>query len=293
MPYDRRWLEERGSYDSHARALWGLGAVLGRSRQEGLRRAASRLFELALPGARDFTDLRPAAFALIGLCDYLPHFSGDRAAQEVRTLLAERLFATYQQCASSEWPWFEDKLTYANAALPHALLLCGQSLKRGAWVEASLRGLNWLMKVQTSPAGHFAPVGNQGFYPRGGVLARFDQQPIEAHATVSACIGAYRATGDDCWRQQARRAFEWFLGRNDVGVSLYAPATGGCCDGLSSEGASINQGGESTISFLLSLSELRLLEQTLATDRHAPIDSVPSVIGAQRRREGSLEVVEP
>jgi len=293
MAYDRRWLEDRGSPDSHARALWGLGAVLGRSRQEGLRRAASRLFEMALPGVRDFPDLRPAAFALIALHDYLPHFSGDRAAQEVRTLLAERLFAAHQRCSSSEWPWFEEKLTYANAALPHALLLSGQSLKRCAWVEAALQSLHWLTTVQTSPAGHFAPVGNRGFYPRGGVLARFDQQPIEAHATVSACIGAYRATGDDRWRQEARRAFEWFLGRNDVGVSLYDPVTGGCCDGLSPEGASINQGGESTVSFLLSLTELRLLEQTLATDRHAPITNVPTIIGAQRRRAGSLEVVQP
>jgi len=166
-------------------------------------------------------------------------------------------------------------------------------MKRSDWVEASLKALDWLVAVQTSPAGHFAPVGNRGFYPRGGALARFDQQPIEAHATVCACIAAYRATGDDCWRQQARRAFEWFLGRNDVGVSLYDPATGGCCDGLSPEGASVNQGGESTLSFLLSLAELRLLEQTLATDNHAPIENVPRLIGAGRRRQGALEAVEP
>jgi len=292
MAYDRRWLEDRGSYDSHARTLWALGTVLGRSRQEGLRHAASRLFELALPGARNFTDLRPAAFALIALHDYLPHFSGDRAAQEVRTLLAERLFAAYERSASSEWPWFEEKLTYANAALPHALLLSGCSLNRPAWVEASLRALNWLTTVQTSPAGHFAPVGNRGFYLKGSTLPRFDQQPIETQATVSACILAYRATGDNGWRQQARRAFEWFLGRNDVGAPLYDPATGGCCDGLSPEGASVNQGGEATLSFLLSLAELRLLEQTLPIENHVPIESAPTLLGAEHRQHRAMEVVE-
>jgi glycosyltransferase involved in cell wall biosynthesis len=293
MAYDRRWLEASGSPDSHARALWGLGAVLGRSRQEGLRRAASRLFELALPKLRSFTDLRPAAFALIALHDYLPYFSGDRAAQEVRALLADRLSAAFERFSSSDWPWCEDELTYANAALPHALLLCGRSLARPAWVDSALRALEWLMTVQTSPAGHFAPVGNRGFYRRGGTLARFDQQPIEAHASVSACIAAYRATEEDCWRRHARRAFEWFLGRNDLGLSLYDPATGGCCDGLSAEGVSINQGAESTLAFLLSLTELRLLEQTLPPEDH-PVGPRPQRVAVARRpREGSLEVVEP
>ncbi|NLY02107.1 MAG: glycosyltransferase [Rhodopirellula sp.] len=295
MAYDRRWLEERGSYDSHARALWGLGAVLGRSRQEGLRRAASRLFELALPGVRDFTDLRPASFALIALHDYLPHFSGDRAAQETRTVLADRLFTAFQRSSSRDWPWFESKLTYANAALPHALLLCGRSSNRSQWTETSLRALEWLMTVQTSPTGHFAPIGNQGFYSQGGTPARFDQQPIEAHATVSACIEAYRATGEDRWRQHARWAFEWFLGRNDLGLSLYDSATGGCCDGLSPEGASINQGAESTLAFLLSLTELRLLEQASLTENHVvSIDLRPRrAILPKPHRQELLEVAEP
>jgi len=270
MAYDRRWLDERGSYDSQARALWGLAAVLSRSRQEGLRQAAGRLFDAALPAARNFTDLRPAAFALLGLHDYLEHFSGDRAAQEIRLLLAERLFEAYQHQASETWPWFEDKLTYANAALPHALLLCGRSLGRAEWREAALRALKWLMEEQTSPAGHFAPIGNNGFYQRGGTPARFDQQPLEAQVSLSACLEAYRATGDEHWRNLARRTFEWFLGRNDQGVSLYVPATGGCSDGLSATGASANQGAESTLAFLLSLAELRLFEQTLPTEKQVP-----------------------
>ena len=268
MGYDRRWLEEIGSQDSHARALRGLAAVLGRSRQDSLRWAAGRLFELTLPAARDFTDLRPAAHTLVALQDYLTYFSGDRTAQEIRTLLAERLLAAFQGASSRDWPWFEDQLTYANAALPHALLTCGHAMDRPAMVEMALASLDWLLTVQTSPAGHFAPVGNRGFYPRGGAMARFDQQPIEAQATVSACIEAYRITSEQRWRHQARRAFQWFLGRNDVGVPLYDSATGGCCDGLSPDGVSFNQGAESTLAFLQSLAELRLLEQGVAADHH-------------------------
>jgi glycosyltransferase involved in cell wall biosynthesis len=267
MGYDRRWLEEKGSPDSHARALWGLATVLGRSRQEGLRRAAARLFERTLPTAQEFTDLRSVAFTLIALCTYLQQFPGDRAAQEIRVTLAERLYEVYQKTASADWMWFENQLTYANASLPHALLLSGQGMQQKAMEAAGLEALEWLVSIQTSSEGHFLPIGNQGFYPRGGNRARFDQQPIEARATISACIDAFHLTGQRWWKQEAIRAFEWFLGRNDVGTALYDPLSGGCCDGLSTEGPSANQGAESTLVFLLSLAELRLLEYVIPADR--------------------------
>ena len=268
MGYDRRWLEERGSPDSHARALWGLATVLGRSRHEGLRRAAARLFERTLPAAREFsTDLRSIAFTLIALHTYLRQFPGDRAAQEVRATLAERLYEAYQKNASPDWNWFENQLTYANASLPHALLLSGQAMQQKDMEAAGLESLDWLIAEQTSSEGHFIPIGNHGFYPRGGNRARFDQQPIEAHATISACIDAFHLTGQAWWKHEAIRAFEWFVGRNDVGAPLYDSLTGGCCDGLSTEGASANQGAESTLVFLLSLAELRLLEYIIPAVR--------------------------
>jgi uncharacterized protein YyaL (SSP411 family) len=178
----------------------------------------------------------------------------------MRALLAERLYAAWQQNAGPQWPWFEEHVTYANASLPHALLRCGRSLRRPEMVEASLESLDWLLAIQTSSGGHFSPIGNRGFYRRGEVPARFDQQPIEAQTTIAACLDAYRATGDYRWRRHARRIFQWFLGRNDVGAALYDSATGGCGDGLSPEGPSFNQGAESALAFLQSLVELRLLE---------------------------------
>jgi hypothetical protein len=273
MSYERRWLEEVGSEDSHARALWGLGTVLGRSRQKGFRGAAARLFEVALPAVHQFTHLHSTALALVALHEYLRQFSGDREAQQARTALAERLFEAYQRNASDDWPWFEDTLTYGSATLPHALLLSGRWTQQPQIVEVGLRSLGWLVSLQTSENGHFVPIGNRGFYPRGGPRARFDQQPIEAHAMLSACIEAYDVTGEESWKQEARRAFEWFLGRNDLGMSLYDPLTGGCCDGLSPEGVNINQGAESTVAFLSSLVELRLAEHVISSGAEQTLPS--------------------
>jgi len=258
LGYDRRWKEEAGSEDSHGRALWALATVLGRSRQEGLRRAADRLFELALPAAHRYRDLRPAAYTLIGIHEYLRRYRGDRAVQHLRSVLAERLFEAYERTSSDEWPWFDDRLSYANARLPHGLLLSGHSMERPPMVEGALKALTWLAEIQTAKDGHFVPIGNEGFYRRRGERARFDQQPLEAHAMVSACLAAYRVTSEDRWEQEAWRAFEWFLGGNDLGFPLYDPTSGGCCDGLQREGVNMNQGAESTLAFLMSLAELRL-----------------------------------
>jgi hypothetical protein len=129
--------------------------------------------------------------------------------------------------------------------------------------DAGLETLEWLTGLQRAEQGHFAPIGFDGFFPRGGDRARFDQQPVEAHATVSACLEALHITGEERWREEAERAFEWFLGRNDLGLPLYDPATGGCHDGLHPNGVNQNQGAESTLAFLLSLPELRLAESVV------------------------------
>lgn len=131
-------------------------------------------------------------------------------------------------------------------------------------LATGLDALRWLVAVQTSPAGSFRPIGSNGFYRRGGEPAQFDQQPIEAQATVSCCVEAYLATGDVTWAAEARRAFEWFLGRNDIGLALHDPVTGGCRDGLHVDRLSQNQGAESTLAFLLALAEMRALQSSMS-----------------------------
>jgi len=267
LEYSRQWLEDSGSDDSHGRALWALGTVLGRSNDPALRGPADRLFEPALPAILDTTSPRAWAYTLIGIHEYLRRFAGDRTVSQTRELLAERLMGLYRATRSADWVWFEPILSYANASLPHALLMCGQWIPNPAMMEAGLETLTWLTDLQRSRAGHFIPIGSECFYPRGGERARFDQQPIEAQAMVSACLEAYRATGDQRWREEARRAFDWFLGYNDLGLPLYDPTTGGCRDGLHPDRTNENQGAESTLAFLYALLELHLNENILrATD---------------------------
>ncbi len=267
MDYQRRWLEESGSDDSHGRALWAMGTVLGRSNTPALQSMAGRLFELALPAILNTTSPRAWAFALIGIHEYLRRFDGDRRASQVREELAGRLLALYQNLRTDDWRWYEDKLTYCNAALPQALLMCGQWIPNNTMREAGLESLQWLADLQRADAAghHFVPIGSNGFYQRGGERARFDQQPVEAQAMVSACLEAHRITGDKRWRKEARRAFEWFLGRNDLNLPIYDPTTGGCRDGLHPDRANENQGAESTLAFLQALLELRLAENTVET----------------------------
>jgi hypothetical protein len=178
-------------------------------------------------------------------------------------LLTAKLVQRYGDAATENWHWFEDTVSYANAKLPHALILSGRCVSSTAMLELGLKTLRWLTKLQTSDAGSFRPIGSNGFYPRGKERAMFDQQPIEAQATVSACIEAYQATNDVFWIAEARRAFEWFLGRNDLGLALYDAATGGCRDGLHMDRLSQNEGAESTLAFLLALAEMQALQNTL------------------------------
>jgi glycosyltransferase involved in cell wall biosynthesis len=263
LAFDRHWNETEGSEDCHGRALWGLGTVLGRSTDQGSRRAAGRLFEFSLPVAVEFRSPRAWAYTLIGVQEYLNSYPGDREAQKIRSVLSRRLLEMYRSIRTSDWRWFENVLAYGNARLPQAMLLVGAASSDDRMVSVGLEALDWLLTQQRCESkGHFVPIGSQGFYRQGGERARFDQQPIEAAGGISACLEAYRATGDSRWRSEAWSAFNWFLGANDLQLPLYDPATGGCRDGLHPDRANENQGAESTLSFLMGLLEMRSLEES-------------------------------
>ncbi len=262
MSYDRRWLEEAGSEDSHARALWGLGHAVALAPNEGIRATALDLFEHGLNAVVDFESPRAWAFTLVGVHAYLRRYSGGSDARRIRETLAERLFEQFRENASDDWVWPENIITYANGKLPHALLLAGQWMQRGELTDMGLRSLHWLLDTQTGSTGCLSPIGNDGWWERGGQRAQYDQQPIEAHALLEACLEAYNVTRDDQWLVGARRCFKWFLGKNDLGVPVYDYETGGCRDGLEREGVNENEGAESTLAWLLSLLAIRSLEPT-------------------------------
>jgi glycosyltransferase involved in cell wall biosynthesis len=267
LSYERQWQERVGSEDSHGRALWGLGTVLGRTKDAGLRGAAGRLLELAVPAAVEFRSPRACAFALLGLDEYLESFPGDRAAVNAANALGDRLLVSYRDKRSQDWKWFESALAYSNARLPQALIRAGRRSTNEAMVSAGLEALDWLAGIQRCEVkGHFVPIGSHGFYSKKTEKARFDQQPIEACAMVSACLEAYRATGKSHWRKEAWSAFNWFLGDNDLQIALYDSSTGGCRDGLHPDRANENQGAESTLSFLMALLEMRKFEESPTMD---------------------------
>jgi hypothetical protein len=225
-----------------------------------LRSAAGRLFEFSFPAALELRSPRAWAYTLLGIEEYLTAFPGDRDAQKVRLVLAGRLLEMYESVRTPDWKWFEGVLAYANARLPQSMLLVGSACDH-RMISAGLESLEWLLKMQYCETNrHFVPIGSQGFYPKGGEKARFDQQPIEAAGMVSACLQAFRITGDSRWRSEAWSAFNWFLGDNDLQLPLYDSATGGCRDGLHPERANENQGAESTLSFLMALLEMRSLQ---------------------------------
>ncbi len=270
LDFSRNWLDDGSSEDTHGRAMWALGTVVGRSRVRSLRDVADHLFQRGLPAPRRFKSPRACAFTILGIHEYSKRFTGDQRAAQVREKLVRFLVKLYEEYSRPDWPWFESYLTYCNAKLPEALLVCGPSLADDHLTQLGLETLEWLVEVQTSDDGYFIPIGSNGFYHRGKERSRFDQQPIEACCTVTACIEAYHITGDEKWRHSARQAFDWFLGRNDLQLSLYDPRTGGCRDGLHPDRANRNQGAESTLAFLIALMEINAMEKASVQEVEVP-----------------------
>lgn len=264
MSYQRSWTEPCGSEDSHGRALWALGTVVGRSRDPGKHSLSGALFQRALAPVSTFKSPRAWAFGLLGIDEYLRAFRGDTSVQALRQVLASNLFDLLMRNSTPDWPWFEEQATYENARLCQALIASADAMGSAELKRAGLKSLEWLVSVQYAEGGVFSPIGSGGFYQRGGPRALFNQQPLDAWATVSACLQARRSTGSESWTQHARRAFAWFLGRNHLQQPVYDAATGGCRDGLHQDRPNENQGAESTLAFQLALLEMRHMELTPA-----------------------------
>jgi glycosyltransferase involved in cell wall biosynthesis len=264
LTFQRKW-EDDFSEDSHGRAVWALGTCIGRSRNEGFSQMAAEIFEYTLTPVSSFSSPRAWAFALIGAQEYQRRFPGDRSARNIMEVLSTKLMRLYDENCSAEWKWFEPVLSYCNAVIPRALIVSGRGLANKKMLGCGIESLNWLITVQTSSRGHFQPVGRDKVFERGSSKPVFDQQPVEAYSTISACLEAYITTKDKRWYNEAEKAFQWFLGTNDLGIPLYDPVNGGCYDGLHVDRVNRNQGAESTIAFLLSLYEMTNITNIIET----------------------------
>jgi len=255
LSFDLRWLDDRGSEDAQGRVLWALGYAFRFGLDDGLIAAASEMFESALPFTRTLRSPRSWSFALFGMYHRL------RAAEDGLTLalvhdLAQCLLMQLEAATTADWRWFEPSLTYCNAKLPAALLLAYELTGEPRYRAGGLEALNWLMTVVFNDRGQLRLVGQNGWYPRGGRKAPFDEQCVDAQGTVEASLIAYRITREEVWRDRAYAAFAWFTGDNVHNVSLIDPVTWGCADGITATGLNRNMGAESIVCYLLSYLDL-------------------------------------
>lgn len=278
MSYERRWLELSGSEDSHARALWGLGITVKEAPDSSIRNMAMRLFLDALPIVEHFSSPRAFGYTIIGLQAYLSIYGGDAYARRMRDELARKIYELFKNNASDDWSWCEHTATYANAILPHALIVAGKWIPDKEMYDTGIESLEWLLKVQTAADGHLSVIGNHGWLDKDGKRSMFDQQPIEVKGLIDACLDVYLATGDKKWFEESERCLSWFLGQNDLQIPVCDYTTGGCGDGLECQGVNGNQGAESTLSWLISIIKMHTaVEMNLHLDEKTA-DSSEKVI---------------
>lgn len=263
---DGSWLAGVASEDSQGRAMLALGWAVAEAPDPAMVASASSLFAQAIPATQGLRALRAQSSVLLG-CDAVMRSAPTARAALSYRLMANRLGSIFQGRTTSAWPWPESRLTYENALPAQALIAAGRFIDSSAMLEAGLGVLDWLIDSQTDPAGHLSPVGN-GWWPCGGTKSTFDQQPIEATALLLAADTAYEATGGDRYRAAMERAYAWFLGENDLHVSLAVPERGACFDGLTSQGVNTNQGAESTLMWLIALERIRAAR---SVHRAAPV----------------------
>ncbi len=260
MSYERTWLEDAGSEDSHGRALWALGYAIAHPPNSAYLGMANRLFKEIISTPLGFTSPRAWAFSMLGASYYLRRFGGDTRVRRIMSELAENLLKLFRKSATDDWFWCEDIVTYENARLSQALIVAGNHLEDDEMHETGIKSLKWLISIQTNPdSGHLSLVGNDSWYSRGGQKARFDEQPLDAAAMVDACYQAFAITGDDYWYRTMEWAFYWFFGSNDIHQPLYDFSSGGCYDGVQPTGINQNQGAESVVSLLSALQRVHLV----------------------------------
>jgi glycosyltransferase involved in cell wall biosynthesis len=251
MNFDRTWCEDVGSEDSNGRALWALGVTARDARALKHRDWASALFDATASIGLELGSPRARAFAMLGAAAMLDAHPGHTLSREILTRFGEELITLLDGNRRPEWQWFEIVLAYDNARLPEALLRAGMALGRSEFTSVGLETLEWIVAQQTSPEGRFRAVGTESFGREYAAPMQFDQQPLEAQATVEACAAAYEATGEQRWVEEATRAYRWYLGGNDLELPLASAQDGGCFDGLMPHGLNRNQGAESILALQL------------------------------------------
>lgn len=264
LGFDRRWLDERGTQDAFGRAVWSLGYGMRYAPRESWRNVCAHLLREAIPRFGELAYLRSGAYVILGLAHAIE--SGSLPPQMCRDAmrrLSDELKASYQAHRTADWLWFEDVMTYDNARLCEAALRAGDALEDDRLIEIGVESFAFYRRVVIDD-GIFVPIGNQGWYARGGKRARYGQQPLEAAALIDAALAAHARSGETTFLATARLGWEWFYGRNTDGATLVE--RGGCHDGIDAFGVNANMGAESTLAYLSAASAICEAENELVSN---------------------------
>ena len=298
MAFDRRWEDAVGSEDSNGRAVWALGYTALTGVEEDLQMTARTMLLRSYSWLGRLRYLRSKAFAIAGLYYYLRAEPDDEQARALVRSHGDALVAAFERSSAPDWQWFEPTLTYCNGRLPQALLLAYLVCWERRYLEVAKASLDFLLRVaHMDSADYISLVGQDGWYPRTGECARFDQQPVDANALLDACLAAYEVLGDKGYLKEAQLAFAWYHGRNVLGRPLYCDRTGGCFDGLTPQGVNRNQGAESTISYLLSYLSMveagQLALNEVSREKQRPQLVVPRLVPIHPPADGRASTPEP
>jgi glycosyltransferase involved in cell wall biosynthesis len=260
LSFSRQYLDEVGSEDSFGRTIWALGYLIGCAANNSYQEFAIELFRRSIPHFEKLTYIRGRANTIIGICNYLKVFPADEGMVQILTRLTQPLIEAYEQHKTADWHWFEESMTYDNAILPLALLHSYQITNDEKVKKIALESMKFLDDLTLSN-GYLSPVGNDGWYYRGGTFPVYDQQAIETMAMVLMHFEAYQTFREPEYIEKMFLSYRWFLGENTLRAPLYDHETKGCCDGLLPTGINRNQGAESTLAYLIShLTVLRAFE---------------------------------
>ncbi|HEX2976733.1 MAG TPA: glycosyl transferase, partial [Bacteroidales bacterium] len=261
LSFKRDFLDEVGSEDSFGRTMWALGYMLAYPPNDSYYQTANVIFIAALPAIGNLTSPRSIANTIIGICYYLKSKPSDDGMLEILKKQVDTLVNLYKEFSSPDWPWFEHFMTYDNAILPLALLHAAEFLKDEELLDIAMASMDFLTSL-TLNEGYLSIIGNEAWFEKGMEKSKFAQQPLDAMAMVLLFRQAYALTRDKQYLNKMFTSFMWFLGENDLRLSLFDYETKGCCDGLESSGVNRNQGAESTLAYLISfLTVLEVYEE--------------------------------
>jgi glycosyltransferase involved in cell wall biosynthesis len=296
MDFNRTWWEKEPSHDAFGRVLWSFGTVMAKPPTPEYLSIAKECFDKSVKHVQRQLP-RGMAYSILGMSDYLEKFPGASDIKREMELAADGLITQYEESKYPDWQWFEDTLSYDNAVLPHALFVAGLTFDNKKYLKTAKETCEFLLE-NTFKGDHFSFIGCKGWYERGGTRANFDQQPLEATSMVLMLRAAYDVTRDERFLTLQRKAFDWFLGRNDLRIPIYDFRTKGCNDGLTPNGGNTNQGAESTLSFLLGL--LAIIESFAIVDKKkaangistSPIDLIGQIAEKPQPAPGTPSRIE-